>query len=223
MFFNSKRGIILYLDDRSLGVLDEGGNSLLTIDFPPNIIFAQEVVDPLGLKKLLEKSFQEINLGNLRAVILLDGGILYTKILKTNDPDLNSKLENFFNKIPFSPEHLGKKVLNNNKDKVLIATNLNLVEIITETFQKRGCKVLATLPAPVFDINAKSDLSQKDLKIFKNLQELMFANFLNVKPQEQDEKSKVFSLKKILILLAIFLITLIFCFAVALYLGFIPK
>lgn len=111
------------------------------VDVPKNIMDDMEILDPLGLEKILNTTVtsNQINVGNI--VVYLSSEIIFNKIVTTSEEE-----KDFFDKVPIESENLIKETVTSGNQKIAIAINKKFVGNIKIILEKIGFKITSVIP-----------------------------------------------------------------------------
>ncbi|OGD86746.1 hypothetical protein A2164_01585 [Candidatus Curtissbacteria bacterium RBG_13_35_7] len=212
--------MILYLRRKSLEIYTnkvEGSSEKL--EFPESIIKDEEILNKAGFEKLLLDFFNKISLKEKKIVIAISEELIFQKTIPQSAKEENTEVNNFFNEIPFDSQKIAKKLIKNDKELLLIATNKDLFENIILCLKQLSLQIVAVVPITLFNITSTSVLNKNDVNnILSNSKILKIGNFLTEEISDKQDSSqtldsKSFLNKKILVIfIAIIIIIILFIF-----------
>lgn len=192
---------ILFLDRNGFLLFSDSINRVVQFNFPPNVVRDLEIIDHDQLAILIDTFFKQAGLAPFQLVILLSNNLLFEKVFTTPQDEKSQKdLELFMDNLPF--EHVGSIIFTQNESK-FIATNKDLYQGISKSFEKLSCVVAAIVPAFVIglDINQMVQITPSLASdTYRRAVSLRQYSFLIDKPKAQMkpiEKSKSDDIQKI--------------------------
>lgn len=159
---------ILFIDSSRIDVYDSSKNTVLSLDFPQELIRYSEILDREKLHDLV-KSFIETNkLVPSSLIVVLAKNILFQKdFVKDQETQEQQQLQaqTFIDNVPF--EAIGSKIVPLDKGIRVIAANADLYESIMSTFQQLGFSIQSLLPVTLFGDDIQIErLTTESEKIF---------------------------------------------------------
>ena len=212
--FNKK--VILFLKRDSLELyIADGDGPKNRLQFPPEIIKYEEILDEAKFESLITSFLQKELAPNQKVTILLSPDILFQKTISSQDITIQeSEVKKFTDEIPFDASKTATIKVPAVDGLNLIATNKKLYLPIATAVEKTNSQVEAVIPSTLFGIAKNLQLTKVDIaQIFKNPKLANAGNFLlsqaETGPQIDQEAPKSFAKKKKNILLVIFAVLII--------------
>ena len=159
---------VLFIDSNRIDVFNSLKNTVISLDFPQEIIKYSEILDREKLHLQL-KSFIETNkIPPSSLIVILAKNILYQKdLVKDQETREQQELQaqDFVDNVPF--EAVGSKIVPLEKGIRVIAANADLYESIMSTFQQAGFSIQSLLPVTLFGDEIQIErLTTESEKIF---------------------------------------------------------
>ena len=212
--FNKK--VILFLKRDSVELYSETGEGPKNrLQFPPEIIKYEEILDEEKFASLITSFLQKEIAANQRVTILLSPDILFQKTISSPDKAIQeSEVKKITDEIPFDTSKTATIKVPATSGLDLIATNKKLYLPIITVIEKINSQVEAVIPASLFGITKNLPLTKGDIsKILNNSKLVKAGNFLLSQPdtgsQIDQEGSKSFAKNNKNILLVIFAVLII--------------
>lgn len=180
MIFSSKGQVLILIKKDCLVLYLDSGQSE-QIKLPETLIEHLEVPKPQKYQTFLEKIFSQYNLSKKKTVIALAPEVLFNKVFPVTDQEeMQKKIQEFVEMIPFPPKNLTKKSFTADKKLHLFTTNPQLYQCVKEAVQNVGGVVLAVIPIPLYvSLGEGEDLSSKNIKeILNNPRTMKLGDFL---------------------------------------------
>lgn len=227
MLFDKPK-IVIYLTDQNIVVYDAQAEAL-ELEFPPEIVKDQEIIDEEKFKQMLGDFFANLQLKGREAIILISQKLLFQKKFSVDEPEkLNDQIQIYLEKIPFDPQHLAKVQITVEDGVIVVVTNQKLFQIVKDIFQSLGGKVLGIIPASVLgEIGQNKELGLEEAQTllgnFSDLKKkgLLFSETVVVSkaPGEEAETSHP---RNYLLIVGIIVAGLIFWLGISWRLKFYP-
>jgi hypothetical protein len=132
-------------------------NILFSLRIPVNILDNMEVLDPLGLEKLINEAISTNNLKPGKIIVYLSNEVIFNKIISSEDEE-----KKFFDQIPLEPEKIIKNTVTSGKEKIAVAVNKKFISDIKTVLEKIGFNISSIVP--------ETESLQKNLDFNKNLE-----------------------------------------------------
>lgn len=189
LFKEKKPRSLLYLGRGGFDLFSTLGGESLRCSFSERAVSRLEVVDPTLLQSEIKAFLQEKKLvaGNL-ILMLLQDVTFEKKITATETSGEENEVKNFLDEVPF--ERVGKRLLRQDSEVLLVATNRDLYEGVKRSFEEVGWEVSAVVPLSLFGKDKKADtLSQDEVARVLTTPSLMRSgNFLLEETEVQTHK-----------------------------------
>ncbi|OGE63138.1 hypothetical protein A2964_00855 [Candidatus Daviesbacteria bacterium RIFCSPLOWO2_01_FULL_40_27] len=204
MIFFEKYPSAIYIQKNSLSFYINGEEKHL--EFPEDTVSEEDIINPAKYSKLIADFITAENIKSQRVLLVLSEEIIFKKLIPATDLKLlDEKLADFTEMIPLESGKLIKKTVKLNANIYLFAVNKQLFEIVLETLEGLGFKVLAVVPLSLY--SADNSLNEDIVrKIYKDRGFLKSANFLNDSSVLSNGGKSKQALAIILFLLAIVII-----------------
>lgn len=190
---------ILFIDVNRIDVFSSLKGTVISLDFPQEIIKYAEVLDREKLH-LLVKSFIETNkITPSSLIVVLAKTILFQKDFVAKDQETQEQqalaAQDFIDNVPF--ESVGSKIVPLEKGIRVITANADLYESVMSTFQQAGFSIQSLLPVTLFGDDIQIErLTTESEKIFSGKSEALrkyslisdSGNFVAVKEEEVIKK-----------------------------------
>lgn len=138
---------ILYLDRSSLYAYT--GDRIVRLDFPGEALKDLEIIDKSAFDEALDKFITLNKLQPERIWTVLSESICFTKDFETSDQAKFEKdIKEFLDAVPF--DQVISKRFKSSSGVSVIAANKNLVDGITDIFERKGFRVEGVTPAIIF-------------------------------------------------------------------------
>ncbi len=171
IFFIKRNSIELY-DGKSQSFLEK-------LDFGPQIVSSEEVLDPEGLARLLGDFFPKVTFPGQKAFLVLSDELTFSKVIdgeKAKQEELENDKKQFLDSVPLDARELLPLDFFYKNKRYLAACNKKLLEGITGSLSKLGRVVEFAVPALVFGVVAGA-LTAEDIKgILSNKQLIKLSN-----------------------------------------------
>lgn len=180
MFFNSKPDYIFFVRRGSLELAS--ADASIHIDIPESVIRNLEVLKPEQFSEALSNLLKSNDIHNKNIAIILDESVVFEKTIskKPSSQDIRKLKDEFVETLPFDDNHCAAIYTLIDSTPVIIGTNSQIYECISQAIKLQRNKVSAVIPAAVYKI-AKNDKLTKNTSatIFNNFIKLAKNNFLN--------------------------------------------
>jgi len=173
------------------------GSKIYEFNFQKEFISDLDIIDEDLLIKSIFKFIDDQKLNPAKFLFILSESALFISDYKEKDPlKIEAEFNNFNNTVPYN-RVLSKKYQISDGIR-LVATNIDLVEIIGEAFTQRGFTRNEVVPAMIFgQVGIKRGLTQEDaVYILKNQNLAEGKGMLDPIPVLQQPVSEVFKVTK---------------------------
>lgn len=141
------RDAVLFLDRNRLFIYS--GGSVLKLEIPINVVRDLDVIDKTGLDSLIDTFVKAKKLESSRLWLVLADAVCFTKDFTQPDPvKLEGEIKDFLEAVPF--DQIISKRYRAQRGIRVIVTNLELVESISEIFEKVGFSLEGLVPGAIF-------------------------------------------------------------------------
>lgn len=248
----AKPRLLFYLKPEALEIYSDQAEGAARLDFPPDVVKHQEVLDEEKYNQVLENFLTPMGIAELEAIVLISQPLIFSKEFPyeqsttAEDPNkplldynaLNTKIQEFVDAAPFDNNQISKLELRGETSTLILVTNKALYQNIVDVVSKLQGRVLSIVPITVFNGLVQSqnlDQGAVDL-VFSDKKTLQFNNFLLsqsvatpeaksvtiTSPDGEEEEEKGGKKQKILLILGMLFI-LGGLVVLASMLGFIPN
>ncbi len=164
MIFSDNK-LLLYLKRNSLEIYSKNTQGVSAkLDFPPNLIKDEEIINQEKFEQLIANFFNSLNLKNQKIVIAISQDLLFEKTLPISSAQEEALTQKFFDEIPFDAQKIAKIQIRTKNGLNLAATNKNLYEASAHVLQKLGGNLEAVVPITMFGIAQAPTLTREDVK-----------------------------------------------------------
>lgn len=155
------------------------------LDLPEDIVKNHEVIDKAKLLKLCEQFFTEHGLSRRRILVVLDGSIVFQKLVeldKSGQPDL--LMQGFVDAMPFEAGSRACLAIEEQTSLRLFATNARLYLAIVDGLHIANAgRVMAITPAAAYSLDSNNrSISAAAEHFFADKQIRKLADFRTVTP-----------------------------------------
>lgn len=198
---------ILFIDRNHLEYFDIFKTKSLNFNFPNNLISDMEILNShdLEIQLILFINFYKLNPSPL--LIILSNEICFEiEINEPNESNFENITNNFLNHLPF--EEAVHKMYKQIKGFRLVAINKEIIENFKYIFTKMGFSIEAVVPASVVGINIKTiDIPSANYIFAKmgQIKSLTIVQAESTPAEKNSEPNKVLGVKRIFLLLSVFL------------------
>ena len=145
-----EEGSLIYLEKDRLFFYN--GEKVFKLDFTPQIVRDLEILNEDGLISLVFQFIDSIKATPSRFLIVLSESVLFSSDTKERDlAKIEAEFQSFIDLVPFD-KVLSKKYQTEGGIRML-ATNADLINAISDSFQQRGFVNDGVVPATVFGQN----------------------------------------------------------------------
>jgi len=189
---------ILFIDGNRIDVYNSLKNTVVSLDFPQEVIRYSEVLDREKLHAQIKSLIETNKIVPSSLIVVLAKNILFQKdFVKDQETQEQQELaaQDFIDSVPF--ESVGSKIVPLEKGIRVIAANADLYESIMSTFQQLGFSIQSLLPVTLFGDEIQIErLTTESEKIFSGKSESLrkyslvsdSGNFVAVKEEEVIKK-----------------------------------
>ena len=185
---NTKHQIIVYLERNKLHLLGNNIQSVIDWEIAPDLIADLEVLKPTELENMIKARLLEQKIEPSPVALILSPDIYFEK-----DVDPLQPTQTFLDAVPF--EHLASATFSFEKKSKLVATNQDLLEVISHAFESAGFQIAAIVPVFLLkqfavQVDLSAGLTHKNgeaiLKNFETLKEYSLFSHHEVFSQTSD-------------------------------------
>lgn len=138
---------LIYLEKNRLFFFD--GEKIFKLDFPPETIKDIDILNEDQVLNILFDFIDKINTAPSRFLFVLSESVIFSEETMQTDPvKLEAETQNFIGVVPF--DSVMEKNYQDGKGIRMIATNAELVDLISDAFEKKGFARDGVVPAMVF-------------------------------------------------------------------------
>lgn len=198
---------LLLLSRNKLEIINADLKKVYPFNFPTNLIRDMEILNShdLEIQLILFINFYKLNPTPL--LIILSNEICFEmEINEPNDSNFEMITNTFLNHLPF--EEAVHKMYKQIKGFRLVAINKEIIENFKYIFTKMGFSIEAVVPASVVGINIKTIDIPSANYIFAKISQIKSLTIVQAEstPAEKNsEPKKVLGVKRIFLLLSVFL------------------
>lgn len=200
MFSNSK--IVFYLRRNSLELYF--GDQQEMLEFPPSLLNNLEISNLEGYKKLISEFLSKLDLGDQNSLVLLSDEVIFSKIFPIEIKDLDLRVSQFLETVPFESEKLVSKTIKSLKEELILVANQEIYSELISLLESLNWTVKAVVPLHIFKSSLNLISDNIDTQIAKRIlgeHDLMEAGNLLQDSDGQVEKSaKTYPLTALLLI-----------------------
>jgi hypothetical protein len=164
---------ILFIDSNRIDVSNSVKNTVVSLDFPQDVIRYSEILDREKLHAQIKALIETNKLVPSSLIVVLAKNILFQKdFVKDQETQEQQDLQahDFIDNVPF--ESVGSKIVPLEKGIRVIAANADLYESVMSTFQQAGFSIQSLLPVTLFGDEIQIErLTTESEKIFSQKSE----------------------------------------------------
>lgn len=135
------KATVIVLGAKGIELQGRQGEVLGRLDFTPEVVVAQEVVDR---QKLLQLVGQMLGARGVKEVeIRLKDDVVYAKEVTLGQEGVEEAAKGVWDEVPIAPERMAKKILVRGDRVLVLAANGQLFEVVAEGVKSAGGKVTA--------------------------------------------------------------------------------
>ena len=179
-------GSLIYLEKDRLFFYN--GEKVFKLDFTPQIVRDLEILNEDGLISLVFQFIDSIKATPSRFLIVLSESVLFSSDTKERDlAKIEAEFQSFIDLVPFD-KVLSKKYQVEGVIKML-ATNADLINAISDSFQQRGFVNDGVVPAMVFgQYGVKRGLDSDTANYMLRSQQLARSKAMGKMPPQPERK-----------------------------------
>jgi hypothetical protein len=138
---------ILFIEKNRISVY--AGDGIMKLDIPQNIVRDFDIVDKSGFDGTLDTFIKSKKLSPNHTWVVLSDSVCFSRDFDQADPlKLEDEIKDFLESVPFN-QVVSKRYKSQTGVRV-IATNLELVEGLTEVFEGDGFSIDIVIPGAIF-------------------------------------------------------------------------
>lgn len=169
---------VIYLSDKSIDVYSTSKQTQ-HLDLPKEVFCYQEILDKVKFQQILINFFTILQLGKKRILLVVAPPLTYLKTV-SNTPMTENIKADFFNSLPINSANINYLQLKGESGYNLIATNKELLDIVSFTVERAGGVIQSAVPRIIFGKVSQPDLfGQSEINIITGNEKLInYGNFL---------------------------------------------
>jgi hypothetical protein len=143
--------IIIYLDRQKITIAAPGHDAPVFLDFPVNVVYDIEIIDPEALETLLTDCFKQNKIDPSEVIIVLSPPVYYEKDAQpAADPAVKKdQIDAFLQTVPYKNLFFKDYILGDRLK--LVTLNKDFYEPVIRILEKHRFNVIAILPADILD------------------------------------------------------------------------
>ncbi len=159
---------ILRLKSTGIEWIDKLGQVITHVEYTPDVVSAQEVVNKEKLIDLVGKLI--VNRSGVNVIVIASDETVFSKeIPVTNETNIQAEAERIWNEIPIDEQKLAKKMLVINNRMLVVAANKDIYDTVLYSIKELGGKAKGVVAEPVM----KFLWGQSDVKtVLKRIKEI---------------------------------------------------
>lgn len=183
-----EEGSLIYLEKDKLFFYN--GAKVFKLDFTPQIVRDLEILNEDGLISLVFQFIDSVKAAPSRFLIVLSESVLFSSDTKERDlAKIEAEFQSFIDLVPFD-KVLSKKYQTEGGIRML-ATNADLINAISDSFQQRGFVNDGVVPAMVFGQGVRRGLDLDTANYMLRSQQLARGKAMG-KMSSQPKRKSVF-------------------------------
>jgi len=227
MDFSEKQIIVCYIDKGKALIYQSTIGSISQINFPPDVISDQELINRETFEQLIESFLETNKLEKGNVIFIYSPNITIEKDFPGELAESkNEQIQKFINMIPF--EETLSKIYKLDKKIKVVAVNQKMYESIKNIFAKKNFLVLGIIPATVLaetfaELSMNIDLAFIANKIY-SLKQYSMVNDGELKNENTKEKPSLAKKQKVRMYFLLFVFAILLsALIIILIINLLPK
>ncbi len=192
MDFSEKQVIVCYIDNNKALIYQSAIGSILQINFPPDVISDQELVNRGKFEQIIESFLEANKLEKGIIIFIYPPGITIEKDFPDElTGNKNEEIQKFIDMVPF--EEVLSKIYKLNRKTKVVAINQEIYESMKNIFSNKKFLVLGVIPSTVLQETVEELSKNIDLAFIANkiysLKQYSIVNEGELSNQNAKEKS----------------------------------